>query len=81
MPRRIDHDRAAQMSAITAAQHDRRFAEIAQQFCERQHRRRLAGAADVVVADAKHGDAGIKALAPHSPARNHAIEGAERRQQ
>ena len=59
----IDHDRPAQASAIAAAEHDRRLAEIAQQFHQREHGRRLAGTADVIVADAKYGNAGVKALA------------------
>ena len=62
---RIDHDRTAQSSAIAAAEHDRRLAEIAQQPGQRQHRRGLAGAADMIIADAEHGNAGIKPLALH----------------
>ena len=68
-----------QSSAIAAAEHDRRLAEIAQQLGERQHRRGLAGAADVIIADAKHGDAGIETLALQAQACDQAIEGAERR--
>ena len=60
VPRRIDLDRPAQPSAIAAAEHHRRLAEIAQQSGQRQHRRRLAGAADVIIADAEHGDAGVE---------------------
>ncbi len=81
VPRGIDPDRAAQPSAITAAEHDRRLAEIAQQLGQRQHRRRLAGAADVIIADADHGNAGLKSLALHALRGDQAIERAERHQQ
>ena len=74
MPRRIDLDRSAQPSAIAAAEHHRRLAEIAQQLGQRQHRRGLAGAADVIIADAKHGNAGVKTLALQALARNQAVE-------
>ena len=80
MPRGIDHDWPAQSSAIAATEHDRRLAEFAQQLCERQHGRGLAGAAEVIVTDAKHGDAGIKAVALQSLSGDQAIECAERRQ-
>jgi len=41
----------------------------------------LAGAADMIVANAKHGNAGVKPLALQAPCGDHAIECAERRQQ
>ena len=66
MPRGIDLDRPAQSAAIAAAEHHRRLAEFAQQLRQRQHRRGLAGAADVIIADAKHGDAGVEPLALQS---------------
>ena len=80
MARGIDLDRPVQSPAIAAAEHHRRLAEIAQQLGQRQHRRGLAGAADVIIADAKHGDAGVKALALQSLAGDQAIDGAERHQ-
>ena len=81
MPRGIDPDRPAQFSAIAAAEHDRRFAEVAQQLRKRQHGRRLAGAADMVVADAEHGNAGMQPPALQAPRRDGAIERAERSQE
>ena len=69
MPLRIDPHRAAQFAAIAAAEHHGRFAEIAQQLRQRQHGRRLAGAADVIIADAEHGDAGIQPLRAASVSR------------
>ena len=81
VPPRIDLDRPAQLSAIAATEHDRRLAEIAQYFGEGQNHRGLAGAADMIVADAKHGDAGIKTLALQSPCCDRAIERAERHKQ
>ena len=77
----IDPDRPAQFSAIAAAEHDRRLAELAQQLRQRQHGRRLAGAADMIVADAEHGNAGMQSLALQAPRRDRAIERAERPQQ
>ncbi|MGY3123459.1 hypothetical protein ACVWXQ_007396 [Bradyrhizobium sp. S3.14.4] len=74
----IDHDRTLEAPAITAAEHHRRLAELAQQLCQCEHGRRLAGAADMVVADADHGDAGVKALAQHAPFGDRAIEQAQR---
>src|SRR6202171_5136249 len=56
-------DRDVYFPAIPAAEHHRRLAEIAQQFCQRQHRRRLAGAADMIIADAEHGDARLQTFA------------------
>src|SRR6476661_4241489 len=81
MPRRIDLDRSAQSSAIAAAEHDGRLAEIAQYLHQRQHRRGLAGAADMIIADAEHGDANVKTLALQSPACDQPVKGAERHQQ
>jgi len=81
VPRRIDLDRTAQATAIATAQHDRSLAEVAQQVCQRQHRRSLAGTADMIVADADHGDPGVKPLALQTLARDQTIERAERRQQ
>src|SRR6267142_2358284 len=74
----IDPDRPVQPSTIATTEHDRRLAEVAQHPGESQHHRRLAGAADMIVADAKHGDAGIETLALQSPRRHRAIERAER---
>ena len=41
----------------------------------------LAGAADMIITDANHGNAGIKTLAPQPPACDQAIDRAERHQQ
>ncbi len=80
MPPGIDVDRTVQSSAIAATEHDRSLAEIAQHLRKGQHCRGLAGAAGMIVADAKHGDAGVKTLALQSPACDQPIDGAERRQ-
>ena len=74
MPFRIDPDRPAQSAAIAAAEHHRGLTEIAQQVCERQHRGGLAGAADMIVADAQHGNAGVKTLALHALAGDQTVE-------
>ena len=81
MPREVNPDRPLQRSAIAAAEHDRRLAHLAQQPGQRQHGRGLAGAADMIVADAQHRDAGVEAAALHALAGDEAIERAERRQQ
>jgi hypothetical protein len=59
VPFGIDLDRAAQVSAVAAAEHDRRLAGVAQQVDQCQYRRGLAGTADVIISNAQHGDAGI----------------------
>jgi predicted RNA methylase len=80
VPLRIDPYRAVQSSTIAAAEHDRRFAEIAQEFRQRQHRRRLAGTADVVIADADDGHPGVDPRLLHPPCGDGAIECGERSQ-
>ena len=81
VPDGIDPDRPAQLSAIAAAEHDRRLAEFAQQLRQRQHGRRLAGAADVIIADAEHRNAGIQSPALQALCGDGAIERGERLQQ
>src|SRR6202000_1584683 len=58
-----------------------RLAERAQDPHQRKHGRCLAGAAEMIVADAKHGNAGIDALLAQTPRRDRAIERAERPEQ
>ena len=80
MPRGIDLDRAAQLTAVAAAEHDGRFAEVAHDRCQRLDRRRLAGAADMVVADAEHGDAGVEPVPPQAFRGDGAVKRAKRPQ-
>src|SRR6185312_14488571 len=74
-------DRAAQFSAIATAQYDGRLAKLAQQLCQRQHGRRLAGAADVIIADAEHRNAGLQSPALQALCGDGAIERGERFQE
>src|SRR5579883_2301113 len=77
----VDHERTTPLAAVAAAEHDRPLAELAEDVCQRQHGRGLAGAAEMIVADADHRHAGLKALALHALGRNRAIERAERPEQ
>jgi len=74
----IDHERPVQSAPVTAAQHHRRLAEIAQHPGQRQHRRGLAGAAKMIIADTKNRNAGVKPPALQPLRRDRAIERAER---
>ena len=78
---RIDVDRTAQAAAIAAAQHHRCFIHFPQQPHQGKGRRRLAGAADMVVSDAQDRNADIKARPRQSAGRDRAIERAQRHQQ
>jgi hypothetical protein len=79
--RRIDHDRTTKPPAIAAAEHHRRLVQLAQNLGEREHRWRLAGAADVIIANTEHGNAGVKTATPQPLRCDRAIERAERPKQ
>src|SRR6185312_17048434 len=68
-------------SAIATAQYDRRLAKLAQQLRQRQHGRRLAGAANVIIADAEHRNAGIQSPPLQALCGDGAIECGERFQE
>ena len=59
----------------------RRLAEIPQYPRKRQHHGGLAGAADMIVADAEYGYSGIESLALQAMTGDCAIDRGERRQE
>ena len=81
VPRRIDPHRPGERAAIAAAQEERRRARRLQQLADRNRGRRLAGAAEVEIADA---DDRYPAVAPgrgEAARRDRAVERGERREQ
>lgn len=81
MAMRIDMQRTGQAPAIAAAQHTGPLAQFAQEMHQRQYARRLAGAADMIIADADHRNAGIGTRLLHPLRGDGTVERGDGRQQ